>query len=239
MITAGGIADDAFAGATGTRIKALARVGGLTLLDAAVNAARDAGCDGIAVIGGPEVRAQLAGRDVRVIDADTDGGRNVLLALEAWPGERFVYLSSDLPFITAAGVRDLIARSDGLALAMALADAETYVERFPEAPPHTVALRGDRIANGSAFVFGPEAVAPAREFAVRAFAARKNLLSLARLLGPALVLRFVTRRLRIAHVEAFARRTLGVPAGAVRDADPGLCFDVDTLDDYRYACSRV
>ena len=56
------------------------------------------------MIGGAEVRAHLAGRDsVRVIDAALDGGTNVLRALDAWPGERFVYLTSDMPFASAAG----------------------------------------------------------------------------------------------------------------------------------------
>ena len=39
------------------------------------------------------MRAQLGSRAVRVIDAAVDGGTNVLRALDAWPGERFVYLT--------------------------------------------------------------------------------------------------------------------------------------------------
>jgi hypothetical protein len=43
----------------------------------------------------------------------------------------------------------------------------------------------------------------------------------------------------VEDVEAYARRVLGIPVGAVRGADPGLCYDVDTLEEYRYACTRV
>ena len=239
VITAGGLVGDPFAATAGTPVKALAPVHGTALLDLAVAACAGAGCSGIAVVGGPEVRVHLAGTAVTVIDAAADGRTNVLRALDAWPGERFVYLSSDLPDVTAPGLRDFIDRSEPFALTMALADAAAYAVRYPGAPPHEIALRGGRFANGSAFVFGTEAVGPARAFAVRAFAARKNLLALSRMLGPALVLRYLTRRLRLSHIEAYARRTLGVAAAAVRDCDPGLCFDVDTLDDYRYACSRV
>jgi hypothetical protein len=100
-----------------------------------------------------------------------------------------------------------------------------------------VALRGERVANGSAFVFAPEAVAPARALATRFFAARKSLFALARLLGPSLCMRFAVKRLGVADVEAYGTRTLGLPVTAVRGCDPGLCYDVDTLEEYRYACS--
>ena len=35
-----------------------------------------------------------------------------------------------------------------------------------------------------------------------------------------------------------AARTLRVPATGLRDCAPELAFDVDTLDDYRYACAQ-
>ncbi len=239
VITAGGLVDGAFADAIGTRVKALAPFGARTVLDVVLEACEGAGIDGVAVIGDPEVRAHLAGRGVRTIDAALDGGTNLLRALDAWPGERFVYLTSDLPFASAAGVRDLIERSAGFALTMALADVAAYEARFPGAPGHSVALGGERVANGNAFVIAPEAVAPVRTMATKFFAARKNLLALALLLGPVMCLRFAAKRLTIADVEAYGRRRLGVAVGALRGCDPGLCYDVDVLADYEYARTRV
>ena len=243
VITAGGLVEGEFAEAIGTRVKALAPLGpqGLgapVLLDVVLDACAGAGIDGVAVIGGAEVRAHLAGRDVRAIDAALDGRTNVLRALDAWRGERFVYLTSDMPFASAAGLRDLIARSEDYALTMALAAVDAYDARFPGAGEHSVALGGERVANGNAFVIAPAAVEPARAFATKLFHARKSLPRLALLLGPALCLRFATKRLTIADLEAFGRRRLGVPVGALRDCDPGLAYDVDTLDDYRYACTH-
>jgi GTP:adenosylcobinamide-phosphate guanylyltransferase len=239
VITAGGLVGGAFAEAIGTPVKALAPFGSRTLLDVALDACAGAGIDGVAVVGGSQVRAHLAGRDVRVIDAAEDGGTNVLRALDAWAGERFVYLTSDLPFATAHGVRDLIARSEHVALAMALAGDAAYDARFPGAPPHGVVLRGQRVINGSAFVFAPSAVVPARNLAVKFFDARKSLFALAMLLGPVMCMRFATRTLGLAELEAYGRRALGVPAGALRDCDPGLCYDVDTLEEYEYACGLL
>ena len=228
-----------FASAIGTPVKALAPFRGATLLDVAIDACEAAGIDGVAVIGGDEVREHVRGRNVRVVDAAVDGATNVLRALDAWPGERFVYLTSDLPFATGAGVHDLVARSGDAAIAMALADAGAYDERFPGAPPHGVVLRGERVANGSAFVIAAEAVGPARDLATRFFDARKSLFALARLLGPSLCVRFATKRLGIAEIEAYGTRKLGLPVAALRGCDPGLCYDVDTLDEYRYAFAQA
>jgi len=240
VITAGGTVDGAFAAAIGTPVKALALVGTRTLLDIALDAVEGAGIDGVAVIGGAQVRAHVSARPgVRVLDAVADGRVNVLRALDVWPGERFVYLTSDVPFANATGLRDFVARSEGSALTMALADVDAYAARFPDAPEHSVALRGERVANGNAFVIAPEAVEPVRALATRLFAARKNLLRLALLLGPSLCLRFVTKRLAIRDLEIEGTRRLGVPVAAIRGCDPGLCYDVDTLDEYTYACAQL
>jgi hypothetical protein len=159
----------------------------------------------------------------------------VLRALGAWPGQRFAFLTSDLPFATGAGLRDLIERSEGLALTMALADADAYEARFPGAPGHSVVLGGERVANGNAFMIAADAIEPVRTMATRFFDARKSLPRLALLLGPAMCLRFALKRLTIDAIEAYGRRRLGLAVGALRGCDPGLCYDVDALEDYEYA----
>jgi GTP:adenosylcobinamide-phosphate guanylyltransferase len=239
VITAGGTLEGAFAHAAGTRVKALAPFGARTLLDVALDACAQSGIDGVAVVGGPEVRAHLRGTGVGVIDAVEDGGTNVLRALDAWRGERFAYLTSDLPFADGAGLRDLIGRSAPFAMTMGLTAVGAFDARFPGAPPSGVTLRGERVVNACAFVLAPEALEPVRSLATRFFDARKSLFALARLLGPGLCLRFLTKRLGVDDVEAYARRVLRVSVGAVRDTDPGLCYDVDTLEEYRYACARL
>lgn len=235
VITAGGRVDGDFAAAIGTHVKALAPLGSRTLIDAAIGAAREVGVEGIAVVGGPEVRAHCAGRVERLLDADADGVENIRRALAAFDFSRLLYLTSDLPFVDGAGLADFIARSRGAAVTMALASAEGYDAAYPGAPAHVMALGGERFANGSVFTIDRSARDAVAHLAGRFFAARKSTLRLAMLLGPVLCARFALKRLPIAAVEARARAVLGVPARAVRDASPGLCFDVDTLEDWAYA----
>jgi CTP:molybdopterin cytidylyltransferase MocA len=238
VITAGGRIEEAFAAAAGTAVKALAPLGAGALIDVAIEAARGAGCGAIAVVGGAAVRAHCAGRVERFIDESPSGAENVRRALEAWPGEPLLYLTSDIPFVTAAGLRDFLGRAQHFALAMAIADAGRYARAFPGAPPHEVRLGGERFANGSVFRFAPGAPEAVMTMAGSFFDARKDLRRLAGLLGPRLAWRFVTGRLRIADVERRARDVLGVPVAAIRACDPGLCYDVDTLEDWEYARTR-
>ncbi|HEY1727593.1 MAG TPA: nucleotidyltransferase family protein [Candidatus Baltobacteraceae bacterium] len=239
VITAGGLVEGDFARTLGTDVKALARLGGTTMLDRAIDAARGAGVAKLAVIGGDEVRVRCRNRVEAVIDAATDGGENVLRALAAWEGAPLLYLTSDIPFVTAAAVQRFAQRSASYSITMPLAEHDAYVRRFPDAPEHVVELGGERVANGNVFFIAADAIAPVRSWATRFFGARKSKLGMARLLGPALLLRFVLGKLTIGAIEAKAQRTLGFPVAAIRDSDPEICYDVDTLEEYLYARDQL
>jgi GTP:adenosylcobinamide-phosphate guanylyltransferase len=237
-ITAGGQSRPDLAAAIGTPYKALAPIGGRRLIDVVIDAARALAPRGIAVVGPPEVHAHVANRVESPIDAADDGVENIRRALHAFPeAPRLLYLTCDLPFIDAAGLADFVARSHDTPLTMALADAAVYEAAFPAAPPHALSLAGERVANGNAFLISRSAIAPLETVAGRFFNARKNLARLALLLGPNLCLRYACKSLRIADIEHRARRVLGFDVRAIRDAAPGLCYDVDTVQDWAYAHS--
>lgn len=234
-ITAGGRVSGALADAIGTDVKALAATGGRTLLDAAIEAARGLTPSRVVVVGGDAVRA-ACGRNVdEVLDESARGRENIRRAIETGAHEPLLLLTSDTPFIDGPALADFVARSQDADVALPLAEAAAYEAAYPGAPPHAVRLGPDRVVNGSAVYFaagvGPLVLAPAEAL----FEARKSLFAMAAQLGPALLVRFALGRLRIAHVERRARTLLGIDARAVRHASPALCFDVDSLEDFRYA----
>jgi len=235
VITAGGLVDGDFARALGTDVKALAQLGGSTMLDLAIDAARGAGVGKLAVIGGDAVRMHCRDRVDRVVDAAADGGENVLRALAAWEDAPLLYLTSDIPFVTAQAVKRFAQRSAGFGMTMPLAAHDAYVHCFPNAPEHVIKLGGERVANGNVFFIASEAIGPIRLWATRFFSARKSKLAMARLLGPGLLLRFVLGKLTIRAIEAKAENTLGFSVAAIRDSDPEICYDVDTYEEYVYA----
>jgi CTP:molybdopterin cytidylyltransferase MocA len=237
VVTAGGRVDEAFAAAIGTPVKALAPYGRGALLDAVLAAIAGAGIADIAIVGGRELEPHRGG--ARLIPAAPDGATNVARALDAWPADDdLLFATSDLPFITGPDLAAYLAASAPYDLTLPLASAAAYEAAYPGAPPHVIALGGERVANGSVFFIRGNARVPVRAVAGRFFEARKSALGMARLLGSALLARYLIRRLRIADIERRAVSVFGARAAAIRDAAPGLCYDVDTLEDYRYACSR-
>jgi len=239
VITAGGRVEGPFAEAIGTGVKALARIGGRTLVDAAIDAARGAGAERIAIVGGDEIRAHCAARVDEIIGEDVEGRENLRRAICSATDRPLLLMTSDMPFVEAAALRAFLDRAQGSDAALPLASESAYEAAYPDAPPHVTAIGGERVANGNVVFFSPgigERVLPTAQ---RLFDARKSLWRMAVLLGPALLMRFALRRLKIEDVERRAVAVLGVRARAVRDCSPALCFDIDTWEDYRYALERT
>ena len=235
VVTAGGRVTGAFAEAIGTPVKALAPYGSGVLIEGVLAAIAGAGIADVAVIGDASVGARVGG--ARLIPADADGATNVARALDAWPaGDDLLFATSDLPFASAGDLRGFLDACAAHELALPLAGGAAYEAAYPGAPPHVTTLGGERVANGSVFFIHASARAAVRSVAGDFFGARKSALGMARLLGSALLMRYLVRQLRIAAVERRAERVLGVRAAAIRDCAPGLSYDIDTLEDYRYAC---
>jgi GTP:adenosylcobinamide-phosphate guanylyltransferase len=227
VITAGGRVEGAFAHAIGTHVKALAPIGSGRLLDAAIDTSRLCGASSVAVVGDAEVGSYCGARIDTLIPAVADGGENLAAALRsARSDEPLLLLTSDLPFLTAPALADFLARVGDAEVAMPLALPAAYLTAYPG-------------VSGSVFYFAPGSAVRALEIARKLFAARKSLLRLATLLDGALLLRFCIGRLRVAHVEDYAARRFGIHARGVVGSAPELCYDVDTLTDYRYALERL
>jgi GTP:adenosylcobinamide-phosphate guanylyltransferase len=238
VITAGGRVGGSFAEAIGTEVKALAPIGARTLIDAAIDAARAAGAERISIVGGDAVRTHCGGRVDEIIAEDAEGHENLRRAICAAVDRPLLLMTSDLPFIEGDALGAFVRAARGADVALPLASEAAYAAAYPGAPSHVTSIGRERVVNGSVAFFAPgvgERVLPAAQ---RLFDARKSLWRMALLLGPRLVTLFALRRLQIEDVEHRAAATLGVRALAIRNASPALCYDVDTLEDYRYAITR-
>jgi GTP:adenosylcobinamide-phosphate guanylyltransferase len=220
-------------------VKALATFRGTTFVHIAIEALMGAGVTSIAVVGGEEVRRACADRGVRIVDESADGAENLRRALNTWDAQSpLLYLTSDMPFLTADALRSFLERVPAQTLALPLTEYDAFARRFPGAPPFGVTLAGEKVVNGGAFVIPAGAQKAIERFAVRFFDARKSVWRMAQLTGPLLLLQFALRRLSIGRLESEARRLLGTAALAVRGAPPELAYDVDVLAEYRYAIER-
>ncbi len=240
VITAGGRVDGEFARVIGTDVKALAPFRESTLLQRTITAVRDAGIRRIAVVGGTQVRAACGGMVESILDEGADGSQNILLALRAW-NDRYplLYLTSDMPYVADGPLRAFVDAVPEDTLALPLSEWNDFTQRFPDAPPYGVTLAGERVVNGGVFAVPAGAAAHVERFATEFFEARKNVWRMARLTGPMLLVQFALHRLGIAQLEVHAHRLLGIPAKAIRNAPPELAYDVDELEEYRYAAHHA
>jgi molybdopterin-guanine dinucleotide biosynthesis protein A len=238
-ITAGGWVEGAFAALIGSDVKALAPIGDRLLIDAAIESAKAAGAARIVVVGNATVRAHCGERVDEVVDAVADGRENLRRALFAARGEDLLLLTSDLPFITGDALDDFLSRRGDADIAMPLAEASEYEARFPGAADHATAIGNARVVNASVFFFRGDVVERVEPVSQQFFEARKNLTRMAALTGPVLLMKYLTGSLQIEDVERRAEGVFGVKARAVRNASPLLCYDVDTIDDYRYAVKHA
>lgn len=239
VMTAGGRISGAYAGEAGTAIKALVEIRGTTMLARAIDAARGAGAVRIAVVGGTAVREACGDAVERVVDESESGSENLLRALRTWPpDEGLLLLTTDLPYATADALRAFLDAAPRDALAMPVAAPEQFYARFPDAPPFGITLAHERVVNGGAFLLPPGYAERVADLATRFFDARKSPWKMARVLGASLATRFATKRLSIDALEEEAPRRFGMAVKAVRGCAPELCYDADTVEEYRYAAAR-
>jgi CTP:molybdopterin cytidylyltransferase MocA len=240
VVTAGGRVGGAFAQTIGTQVKALAPFAGSTLLHRTIAALREAGVERIAVVGGEEVRAACAAQVEQIVAESEDGAENLRRALYAWDGDSpLLYATSDMPFVTGAAIREFLNATPSDTLALPLTEWRDFERRFPHAPPFGITLAKEKVVNGGIFAIPGGSARRIESFARRFFDARKSPLRMARLTGPVLLLQFVFKRLSVTQLQYHAHRLLGVPARAVRYAPPELAYDVDVLEEYRYALDHA
>lgn len=238
-ITAGGRVHGPFAERIGSDVKALAPFGDRVLIDVAIAAARQAGATRVSVVGPSSVLAHCADAIDEGFDETPTGEGNLRRALAAARADALLFLTSDVPFVDGKTLADFLARCVGADIAMPLAEAADYEAAYPDAPAHVTPIGSERVAGGSVFFLAAGMAPRVADVATRLFAARKSAWAMAVLLGPALLVRFALRRLRIVDVERRAERVLGLRARGIRHASPALCYDIDTLEEYDYAMERL
>lgn len=235
VITAGGTIE----GGSGrpATVKAMLPWEDALLIDRVLEVARRCEASRVVVVGDGAVRSHCGVRVDLALASVGDGAANLELALKcAEADEALLLFTSDLPFITLPAVRDFLDRVGFCDIAMPLAAGAWYERAYPNSSPHVTRLGREHVANGNLFYFASGNVAR-RSLAVaqHLFRTRKSLFAMAKLFDMRLMLRFLTRTLEIAHIERYAHRRFNLRAQVVRDCDPSLCYDIDSVEDYRYA----
>jgi len=219
----------------GVELKALARVGELTLLHAIVGALRTSHRVARVIVVGPSFIRETE-RDVDVwVDERASGEENVLAGLASALTSRAIVSASDAPFVEVTHIDDFLSRiPDDADFAYPVFTSGEFLLEYPRGRA-TFARVGSALWTGGSLCVMNVALALRHAGLIRrAFGARKSQLAMASLLGVECVLRYLTHRLAIDDIERRIGRLTGGRAAAIRGAHPALAMDCDSAQDIAY-----
>jgi len=244
VVLAGGVDRGDIAAETGILHRALLDVAGRPIILRIVAALRGASEVGkVALVAPPPVQAAVgdAAVDLRV-DAGDSFVDNLVRGVDATaPGaDHLLVLTGDLPLITPAALNDLVRQSlaSRADVTYSIIPRDATERAFPGGRRTYARLRDGAFTGGNAVVLSRQFVALRRDLIGRLYAARKNPLKLAAILGLRFLLGLLTHRLTIAELEERASAIVAARVRAVVSSYPELGFDVDKLADL-YLARRV
>jgi GTP:adenosylcobinamide-phosphate guanylyltransferase len=248
ILPAGGRISGEFAAEAGAEVKALIEVGGRTVLQRTLDALRATGQVRRAIVIGPHEIADHAcakSADAVLPEGGDSGPANILRGIE-WLSDtdgsragRVLIVTTDLPFLTPEAISTFIdSCPPDIDLCLPLVSKKAFEKRFPGSDNQYVKLADGSWTLGCGFLVNPEAIESNRDQIERVFAARKSQIGMARLLGLGFIIRFLTGRLSVSHIEKRCTHMLGCSGKAIPGSCPELAFDLDNIGEYRYAAQH-
>ncbi|CEK17887.1 nucleotidyltransferase family protein [Chthonomonas calidirosea] len=241
VILAGGKAKPELQAAIGGPHRALAVVGGKTLLAHMVEAMQEAGATSICVVG--DMPTSLS---YHVLPDQGDFVANLFAGLSFFSEEPFVLVSTcDLPFLTGNVVLRFmedslqLAKREHAGFIWPVVPVSLCYERFPQIRRTSLRLSEGVFTGGNLALIAPKALLKQQARIASAYAARKSPLRLAKLLGASALLRLLLSQtlfpslLTISWLESRVSNLLGSPARALRSEYPELATDLDRPEDFR------
>lgn len=235
VILAGGPIPQALQGATDAPERALIHLEGRPLIDHVLDSLRGVPpITGIVCVAPPATLAHLPS-DVRGLESGDKLTENLFKGARAAQGDRILIVTGDVPLATG---RTWMQFLDGAAVnlieaAYPIVSREKCEEQFPGGTRTYAPLKEGQFTGGNAFLLPRAHLETLETLISQAFAARKNPLALARMVGagPGFIAKALTRQLTIDEVERKISKMIGCRAGAVIIPDAAIAFDIDKQSD--------
>lgn len=224
---------DALSQAAGVTCKALLPIAGLPMIAHILRALAAADCvQRLWIVGLPASELPTTFSDVLVRFVPNQGSlvANMLAAAELLPPDDLaLFCSADIPLLTAEALVDIIARCEasGADFCYPIVTRQVMEARFPGSGRSFRNLVDGSFAGGDVYLLRPRTLLANADLARQLTENRKSALGLARALGPAILWRALTHRLRIRDAEACADRLLGCRCRAIVSPYAELAMDVD------------
>jgi GTP:adenosylcobinamide-phosphate guanylyltransferase len=241
VLAADRTASDPVARAAGVPCKALAPVGGRPMVMRVLDALGGAREVGARIVCGPDsLRRRVASGDVAWVEPRSSPSASAAAALATVPAAAPVLVTTaDHALLTPAIVDHFCAaaRARGADVAVAVAPHEAVARAYPGMRRTAVRLRDGGYCGCNLFAFLTSRGRAAAAFWQTVEHERKRPWRLMRALGWGTVSRYALRRLSLEDGLGRLSRRLGLGLDAVVLPFPEAAVDVDSVDDWRWACA--
>lgn len=246
IVPAGGTIDPEFAAKVGTDQKALIEFSGKSMLETTLRALRDSGViRNIVVIGSEETQAKAANFAAIGLDSGSTGPENIFKGLDKLKQidpnlDKALIVTCDLPFINAETIKNYVAICPAdRDIVVPVIEADDFNRTYPGTSSTFVKTKDGTFTIGGIFMMNAKKMPQLRSSIEQVFAKRKSKLGMAMLIGPAFIIKYLTKTLTLNDLEAKIESMLKCSGKALRGAPVELAYDIDDLVDYDYALKLV
>ena len=202
----------------------------------------------IAVAGTPGVLAYLAEHYPQVLAVES-GDSMVENAVRGWErlqeqsGASHVTLitTSDVPLVTGATYEEFLRgfEEKQVDASYAIVTRESCEAQFPGGKRTYANLQDGTYTAGNAVIVAGATVKKLQDIFEKFYRVRKNPLAIAKILGLRFVWRALRKQLTVKELETYLSKLLNARFNAVVMQDAAIAFDVDKIEDYHVAVTRL
>lgn len=235
VVLAGGQSKPELIATTGVPNRALLQVEGEAMLARVVRALQESGVVGQVLVVGNLTPPE----GCRALPDTGDFVENVLQAAVSVAEQEYIlYATADTPFLTPQAVKDFVVRGlqSGADMCYPIIPLELCYRQFPNLPRTALALREGMFTGGNLLLVRAGVVRRQAELLRRAFAARKSIWALAKILGAGIILRAVLakllspRLLSIAHIKRRVQQLMNASAQEIITEYAEIGVDIDRAE---------
>ena len=238
VILAGGRPPEDLARRSETQYKALIPFDGIPSIVHAFRAARASAHVGrVAVVGPGELGqiSEIASCDLFLPESNSMEANLFTVFARLLPEDRILVLSCDAPQTTPEALDDFIGRSaPEAAVNVPVVRHELYLRKYPRAPAAPLSLKDGHWLPGNCAIIHSRSIPRLQRLLPDVFRRRGQLREIIALLGWQFAWKVKMKRVTLGEVEAQICDAAALPIRLVRDCDPVLAMDIDSLADWEY-----
>ena len=245
VVLGGGDPGDAFAAAHGVNVKPLIPIHGQPMAIYVLNALKNSGQVARIAYVGPTTPAIDALIDIRITDNGTllsnlEAGVEALSQAGLHPNERVLVVTADIPMLTSSQVEDVLKTAPRDAgLIYPVVRREDCEQTYPGVKRTYATVKDGTFTGGNLFILDPALIEQFLPKLRELLAARKAPLKMAGIIGPGILIDFITRRLTVKKLEDKISQLLSVPARAMITHHAAIGIDVDKDADLQLTAQHL